>query len=164
MITLVEFPTIFEVDPVRTSNSTLGLQAFLWVHCMRWGLLWKLPKKHSSFYTYFSICWLPSAFHYESVVSLQFRKKPHPILLLLYFSSLSSTHPSNHPHCPPHTHTHTFQMPKSSYWPLHFPLPTYPGSLLMNTLSIGLLPCSRAVCTLIGTRNWFFTTNQGVSK
>lgn len=104
MTTLVEFPTIFEVYPVRTSNSTLDLQPFLWVHCMRWGLLWKLPKRHSSFYTSFSICWLPSAFHYQSVVSLQFRKKKHPILLLLYFSSLSPTSPPRHPS--PRTHTH----------------------------------------------------------
>lgn len=117
-----------------------------------WELLWKLPKRCSGFHTYFSICWLPLAFHYQSVVSLQFRKKPHPIPLLLYFSSS------------PPCHTHTFQVPESSYWPLHFPLLIHPGSLPTNILSISLPPCSRAVCALTATRNCFLITSQGVNE
>lgn len=101
MTTLVEFPTIFEVYPVRTSNSTLGLQPFLWVHCMRWGLLWKLPKRHSSFYTSFSICWLPSAFHYQSVVSLQFRKKTTQFYYYCIFHLSPLTRPTSPPPVPP---------------------------------------------------------------
>lgn len=84
MTTLVKFPTIFEVYPVRTSNSKLDLQPFLCVYCMRWGLLWKLPKRTLAFTLTFPFVDCSQLF----IINAQFHcnlEKKHPILLLLYF-------------------------------------------------------------------------------
>lgn len=147
MATLVQFPTIFAVlfnQNIKfwTWYSAFSCEPLAWDE----SFFESYQRDSLAFTLSFQLCWLHSAFHYQSAVSMQFRKQKNKntILLSLDLSSLPPTH--IHFECLNHLTDIAFSSANKSWLITYESFISWPATLLQ-----GLPP---GIGTSLPAREW----------